>query len=131
MAKPSYFSKIFASSPVAPLQKHIEIVVSCVEELVPYFTAVLKENWVEASKIQAKIASLENDADNVKNQLRLHLPTSLFMPVDRRDVLERLLARSHPARATPQRGGDLDADSDRLPLRTRPVHPAPALPDET
>jgi predicted phosphate transport protein (TIGR00153 family) len=32
----------------------------------------------------------ENEADDVKNDLRAHLPKSLFMPVDRRDILEIL-----------------------------------------
>ncbi|MCP4045202.1 MAG: TIGR00153 family protein, partial [Gammaproteobacteria bacterium] len=30
------------------------------------------------------------EADRLKNELRLHLPRSLFMPVDRRDLLEVL-----------------------------------------
>jgi len=90
MAVASYFSRIFGASPVTPLQKHINCVVACVEELVPYFEAVLAENWEKAAAIQEKIDRLENDADAIKNELRLHLPSSLFMPVDRRDVLEVL-----------------------------------------
>ena len=33
---------------------------------------------------------LENDADEIKNLLRMQLPSSLFMPMDRRDVLDVL-----------------------------------------
>ena len=33
----------------------------------------------------------------MRNQLRLHLPTSLFMPIDRRDVLEVLDMQDHIA----------------------------------
>ncbi|MEW8325137.1 MAG: TIGR00153 family protein, partial [Candidatus Thiodiazotropha taylori] len=32
----------------------------------------------------------EQEADDLKNNLRAHLPKSLFMPVDRRDLLELL-----------------------------------------
>jgi predicted phosphate transport protein (TIGR00153 family) len=39
---------------------------------------------------QQKIVALENEADALKKELRLHLPNSLFMPIDRRDVLEVL-----------------------------------------
>lgn len=90
MAKTSYFSRIFGNSPVSPLQKHIASVITCVEQLVPYFEAVFKGDWVEAAKVQRQLASLEGEADNTKNALRMNLPTSLFMPVDRRDILELL-----------------------------------------
>lgn len=90
MTKPSYFSNIFGASPVTPLQKHIDKVIVCVEQLVPYIEAVMKEDWEQAKSVQNNIVALENEADEIKNELRLHLPSSLFMPVDRRDVLEVL-----------------------------------------
>jgi len=90
MVESSYFSRIFGHSPVEPLQKHIDKVILCVEQLIPYFEATLETDWNKAQQIQHTIVELENDADEIKNQLRLHLPSSLFMPVDRRDVLEVL-----------------------------------------
>ena len=90
MAQSSYFSRIFGNSPVSPLQKHIEKVVLCVEELIPYFDAVMKNDWGQAGKIQTKLVKLENDADEIKSMLRMQLPSSLFMPMDRRDVLDVL-----------------------------------------
>lgn len=90
MAKTSYFSRIFGNSPVAPLQKHIASVIACVEQLIPYFDAVFRDDWDEATKVQKKLASLEGEADDIKNKLRMNLPTSLFMPIDRRDILQVL-----------------------------------------
>ena len=90
MAKASYFSRIFGNSPVTPLQEHINSVVACVELLIPYFDAVFTENWDQAKELQGRIAELEHTSDSIKNELRLNLPSSLFMPVDRRDVLEVL-----------------------------------------
>ena len=90
MTSTSYFSRIFGNSPVTPLQKHIASVIACVEQLIPYFEAVFKNDWSLAAKIQGKLASLEGEADDIKNKLRMHLPTSLFMPVDRRDILQVL-----------------------------------------
>lgn len=90
MTKTSYFSRIYGSSPVSPLQKHIASVIACVEQLIPYFEAVFKDDWNEAATVQERLASLESDADDIKNKLRMNLPTSLFMPIDRRDILEVL-----------------------------------------
>jgi hypothetical protein len=90
MAQSNYFSRIFGSSPVTPLQKHIDKVVLCVEELIPYFEYVIKNDWGQATKTQAKLVELENEADEIKNELRMSIPSSLFLPIDRRDVLEVL-----------------------------------------
>lgn len=97
MAQSNYFSRIFGSSPVTPLEKHIDIVVLCVEELVPYFESVISNDWELAAKTQEKLVQLEHEADEIKNELRLNLPSSLFMPIDRRDVLEVLDLQDHIA----------------------------------
>lgn len=83
-------SSLFGSSPVKPLQQHMESVQECIVELIPFFEAALKEDWSEAKKHQKKISKLERQADKLKRNLRLHLPKSLFMPVSRRDLLEIL-----------------------------------------
>ncbi len=52
--------------------------------------AVLAHDMERVATIQEEIAHHENEADDLKHELRLHLPRSLFMPVERRDVLEVL-----------------------------------------
>ena len=86
----STISSLFGSSPVKPLQTHMDSVQECIVELVPIFKAVIAEDWKEARTQQKKIAKLEGAADKLKRQLRLHLPKSLFMPISRRDLLEVL-----------------------------------------
>ena len=83
-------ASLFGSSPVRPLQSHMASVQECIVELVPFFKAVLKEDWDEAKAQQKIIAKLEREADKLKKKLRLQLPKSLFMPVSRRDLLEVL-----------------------------------------
>ncbi|MDH5648479.1 MAG: TIGR00153 family protein [Gammaproteobacteria bacterium] len=83
-------SSLFGTSPVKPLQAHMASVQDCISEMVPFFDAVVDKDWVQARKIQTNISKLERDADKLKRQLRLHLPSSLFMPVSRRDLLEIL-----------------------------------------
>lgn len=82
--------KMFGLSPIRPLQQHMEKAQLCVEELGNFFTAVLAEDWKTAAEVQRYIVKLENEADNLKRDLRLHLPKGLFMPVARTDLLELL-----------------------------------------
>lgn len=86
----SYLSGIFGKSPVRPLQEHMEKVVACVSELTPFTRAVLDQNIEQRDIHHQKIIDFEHQADELKKDLRLRLPSSLFMPVDRRDVLEVL-----------------------------------------
>jgi hypothetical protein len=94
-----YFSGIFASSPIRPLQTHMEAIVACVQQLVPFIEAVLSQNGEEKVRIHRNIVDLEHTADKLKKELRLRLPSSLFMPVDRRDVLEVLTMQDRVAGA--------------------------------
>lgn len=84
---------IFGSSPVMPLEKHAGIVHKCARQLVAFFTAVAEEDWDKAATVRAEIERLEHEADDVKKEIRLHLPKSLFMPVPREDLLELLLVQ--------------------------------------
>jgi len=81
---------VFAKSPIKPLEKHIQLVVKCSNQLIPFFAACTEQNWSEAAKIRRKLSKYEQDADVLKRQLRLELPGGLFMPVDRADLLELL-----------------------------------------
>jgi predicted phosphate transport protein (TIGR00153 family) len=83
-------SGLFGSSPFKPLQEHMARVQECTAQLLPYFDAVLNKDWDEAARQQQKISELEEVADRMKRNLRLHLPNTLFMPVARRDLLEIL-----------------------------------------
>ncbi len=86
----SYLSGIFGKSPIKPLQEHMEKIVSCVDELIPFTEAVIAHDDEARAKHHLNIVTIENEADALKKELRLRLPSSLFMPIDRRDVLEVL-----------------------------------------
>ena len=68
----------------------MEKIVSCVSELVPFTHAVLTHDVQARTLHHHNIVTMENEADALKKELRLRLPSSLFMPIDRRDVLEVL-----------------------------------------
>lgn len=86
----SPLSSLFGRSPIGPLQKHMDKVAECAAELVPFVEAVLAADHAKVVAQQQRIAALEDEADDLKHDLRAHLPRSLFLPVDRRDLLEVL-----------------------------------------
>ena len=81
---------LFGQSPFRPLQEHMRLVVRCANEVPALFEAVHAKDSDKVAEVHDRIFTLENEADEIKNQLRAHLPKSMFMPVDRRDLLEIL-----------------------------------------
>jgi len=93
-------ANIFGSSPVQPLEKHMEIAYRCAKKLRPLFDAVIANDWDTALAVRAEIEALENEADDAKKDIRLHMPKSLFMPVPREDLLELVLVQDKIANRT-------------------------------
>ena len=93
-------ANIFGTSPVVPLEKHIDIAFRCAKQLRAFFSAAISGNWDGAAKAREEIEKLEHDADNLKKEIRLHLPKSLFMPVPREDLLALLLVQDKIANRT-------------------------------
>lgn len=88
---------MFGPSPIRPIEQHMRKVNQCAKHLYPFFEAVLKQDWVTAELIKQKVSHLEKEADVIKRDLRLHLPTGLFLPVSRTDLLELLSAQDRIA----------------------------------
>ena len=88
---------LFGPSPIRPIEQHMRKVYLCAKQLHSFFEAVLKQDWQTARQINEKISTHEKEADIIKRDLRLHLPTSLFLPVSRTDLLELLSAQDRIA----------------------------------
>lgn len=82
--------KLFGRSPFGPLQEHMRVVVHCADKVPDLFEGLCAGNEKKIRETRDEIFALENKADEIKNELRSHLPKTLFMPVDRRDILEIL-----------------------------------------
>jgi predicted phosphate transport protein (TIGR00153 family) len=93
-------ANIFGSSPVMPLEKHVDIAYRCVKQLNGFFEAAVAGDWERAAEIRNTIEKLEQEADELKKEIRMHLPKSLFMPVPREDLLELLLVQDKMANTT-------------------------------
>jgi predicted phosphate transport protein (TIGR00153 family) len=82
---------LFGKSPFGPLVEHTKKVHECVEMLKPLMEALVNEDYEEIHRIQDKISRLEYEADNIKHEVRQHLPRRYFMPVERVE-LERFIS---------------------------------------
>ncbi|MDT8376220.1 MAG: TIGR00153 family protein [Mariprofundaceae bacterium] len=88
MVRRSPITNMFAGSPVKPLQNHIGKVHECAKMLEPFFQAMLEKDYDQAALLQKDIHRLEVEADDLKHELRIHLPNSLFMPMPRERILD-------------------------------------------
>ena len=96
----NYVANIFGSSPVMPLEKHVDIAYRCAKQLNGFFKAAIADDWDKAAEYRNAIEALEHEADDLKKEIRMHLPKSLFMPVPRQDLLELLLVQDKIANRT-------------------------------
>ena len=83
-------AELFGKSPFGPLVEHTNKVHECVLEVRPLVEAFLDERHDDVERIYERISKLEHKADVIKREIRNHLPKSLFLPVDRGDMLKFL-----------------------------------------
>ena len=108
-------ANIFGASPVRPLEKHMDIVFRCAKKLRPFINAVIKRDLKRMAEVRAQIEELENQADDLKKEIRLNMPKSLFMPVPREDLLELLLVQDKIANRTRDVSGIIFGRKMKIP----------------
>ena len=103
MAFTNPLMQLFGQSPFKPLQEHYAVVLKCANEVPALLAAAQKGDEPEIGSIRDEIFKLESEADDLKNELRSHLPRTMFLPVDRREVLMilELAMFQRPAFQTP------------------------------
>ena len=108
-------ANIFGTSPVRPLERHMDIVYRCAKKLRPFVNAVIKRDLKRMSEVRSQIEALEHEADNLKKDIRLNMPKSLFMPVPREDLLELLLVQDKIANKTKDVSGVIMGRKMKIP----------------
>ena len=86
-------SKLFARSPFRALEGHMSVVKECLDRIRPLFDALYINDQEGIKSVSKEIMSLEHKADDIKKKIRDTLPNGLFLPVDRRDILNLLSAQ--------------------------------------
>ncbi|MEN8204947.1 MAG: TIGR00153 family protein [Pseudomonadota bacterium] len=82
------FSKLFGKSPFKPMKKHMSIANECAMHMPSAMEAFFKRDKETLKDIKHSISQLEGDADKILEELQSRLPKTMFMPVDRRDLLD-------------------------------------------
>ena len=79
------------------------LAVKAAAELTGFFEAVTSDDWEQARQIQQRVTQFGQQANELKKELRVHIPKRLFLPLPRTDLLELL------------------ASQDRLPNRAKDI----------
>lgn len=82
------FSKLFGKSPFKPMKKHMSLANECAMHMPSAVEAFFNGEKETLKEIKFSISQLESDADKILEELQSRLPKSMFLPVDRRDLLE-------------------------------------------
>jgi predicted phosphate transport protein (TIGR00153 family) len=82
--------ELFAKSPFGPLQDHMSKVMDCVRLVPDLFRALEEGDKEKLGDLADRVKQAEYDADQIKNQIRGDLPSTIFTPVDRTDLLDIL-----------------------------------------
>ena len=82
--------KLFGRSPFEPLKAHMDKIAECVHHLPKMYESLTKNCEKDVLFLAETISQLEHQADLIKNDIRNHLPKSLFLPIDKSHLLELL-----------------------------------------
>tara|TARA_Y200000002_G_scaffold258407_1_gene214285 strand:+ start:79 stop:750 length:672 start_codon:yes stop_codon:yes gene_type:complete len=81
---------IFKKSPFGLLTLHITKVDECIKITRPVIEKFIAGDFKAVDDMFTDVTKKEHEADLIKDDIREHLPKSIFMPVSREDVLKLL-----------------------------------------
>ncbi|MCG8588093.1 MAG: TIGR00153 family protein [Proteobacteria bacterium] len=84
----SLIANLFGHSPVRPMQQHMRAAVACAREVLPLVESMVAGDLDALRERRQTIDRLEHEADEIKHEIRSHLPRRLLMAMERRDMLE-------------------------------------------
>ncbi len=84
------FLGLFGKSPFPNLREMAEAVQECADQVPVLFEAFFDDDYDQVLALSEQISHLEHEADVIKTRIRDGMPKTMFMPVDRRDLLDVL-----------------------------------------
>ena len=110
---------MFGPSPLIPLETHIDKAHACAKTLLPFFEAVMAEDWDKSEKLYLDISKKEEEADELKRDFRLHLHKDLFLPVPRSDLLMMIVLQDQIANKAKDIAGLVVGRKMKFPAHSR------------
>ncbi|MEE2674667.1 MAG: TIGR00153 family protein [Myxococcota bacterium] len=86
----AWIDKLVGRSPIGPMQEHMRAAVACAHQIIPLVEAMVSGDREAVQAQRAEIDRLEHAADEIKHEIRSHLPRRLMLAMERRDMLEIL-----------------------------------------
>lgn len=84
------FGKLFGKSPFPPMKEHMRIATECAGHMPAAVAAFLENDKATLKEIRHSVTRLESDADRILEELEHRLSKSMFLPVERRDLINVL-----------------------------------------
>lgn len=81
---------LISKNPFAFLKAHMQKTLCCVEKIQCIFDALFAGDKDKVSSLAKEISQLEHDCDRIKQDLRIQVAKSIFLPIERRDLLQVL-----------------------------------------
>jgi len=72
------------------MQEHMAVAVDCAKQIIPLIDAMAEGSSDNIKACRSEIDRIEHQADELKHQIRRHMPRRLLMAMERRDMLEIL-----------------------------------------
>ena len=108
-------------SPFNQLLEHMEKVRECIDLLGDGMIRYYRGDYKDFSEISKKVSKIEHEADLIKGNLRNHLPSSLFMPVDKGKFLWALREQDAILDHAENLAHMLDMRHTKIPKELQPV----------
>ena len=90
----SFFS-LFYESPFVKLKRHADKVKECAQMFKEAVQCYVQQDCDKFEELTEEVAKLESQADELKRNLRNHLPRGIFMPMDKFVFLDCLREQDH------------------------------------
>lgn len=94
----------------------------CAKSLYPFFEAAIQQDWQQAAISHQKVIDFEQEADELKRNIRKQLPSGLFLPFARSDLLELLTRQDRLANKSKDIAGLVMGRKMHLPEKVATLH---------
>jgi predicted phosphate transport protein (TIGR00153 family) len=81
---------LISKNPFAALKRHMEKTLTCVEKTQEIFRALFANDASRVKLLAKEISQIEHECDLIKLELRAQVSKSIFLPIERRDLLQVL-----------------------------------------